>query len=179
MDWLDNDQMKKALDEMRPNPNPRIVALLSYAIDEILPRLSTSFHKENSGKWIEWATAWRAGHRSPQNCVDVAHWCFDQKGWGFDGQATDPVSQALGQLAWAAKEACYSTPTSGWLVIRYIADAMIAFGVAFPADGLKALGSPTMGDENSRPSEHIIEAIAMRPPTPSSQSQSSSSAAGG
>ena len=158
MDRFDSDKMKKALDEMRPNPNPRIVALLSYAIDEILPRLSTPFYKEHSGKWLEWAVAWQAGHRSPQNCVDVAHWCFAQKGRGLDGQATDPVSHALGQLAWGAKEACYNAPTSGWLVIRYIADAMVSFGVAFPADGLNALEPPTLDLENSRPGERLIEA---------------------
>jgi hypothetical protein len=148
MDQVDRTQMNKTLDEMRPNPNPRIVALLNYAIDETIPKLSTPFlYKQNWGKWLEWAAEWKAGVRSPQNCVDIAHWCFGHKGWGPDGKTTDPVSNALGQLAWAAKEACHSTPTSGWLVIRYIADAMVTFCIAFPMKGLPALEPPTLEGE--------------------------------
>lgn len=142
--------MREKLDAMRVNPNPRVVALLDYALDQIIPKLSTPFYQEHSGKWLEWAAEWRAGQRSPGRCVAVSHWCFDHKGWGIGGQETDPVSHCLGQLAWGAKEACYSTPTSGWLVIRYIADAMVAFGVAFPEEGLKALEPPTLDLEGSR-----------------------------
>jgi hypothetical protein len=143
---------QKALDELRPNPDPRIVAMLDFAIEQIIPRLSTPFHREHSGKWLEWAIDWRAGRRrSPQTCVDIARWCFDQKGWGIDGKSTDPVSHALGQLAWGAKESCYSTKQSAWLVIRYIADAMVAFGIAFPEKGMALLERPTIEGEQTPP----------------------------
>lgn len=81
--------------------------------------------------WLSWAASWAVGERSPGRCVDVGHECFSHKG--------DPVWHALGQLAWAAKEACYDTPKSGWLTVFYIADAMIAFGVAFPTDATTRL----------------------------------------
>ena len=50
-----DDRMKEKLDAMRVNPNPRVVALLDYALDQIIPRLSTPFYQEHSGKWLEWA----------------------------------------------------------------------------------------------------------------------------
>lgn len=103
------------------NPNPRLVWLMNYAIDEIVVKLSWQDRFE---VWLTWAASWKAGERSPGICVDVAHRCFAHKG--------DPAWHCLGQLAWGAKEACYDNPTSGWLVIRYIADAMVAFGLAFP-----------------------------------------------
>jgi hypothetical protein len=146
---LDHETMQRALDEMRPNPNPRIVALLDYALDEILPKL----HKDEYAEWIGWAASWKAGRRTPQTCVDIGHFCFSHKGWGLDGNAIEPVWHCLGQLAWAAKEACYSTPASGWLVIRYIADAMIAFGIAFPIEKFAVLEPPTLdlyGSKNPR-----------------------------
>lgn len=158
MNELNSDAMRKAMDEMRPNPNPRIVALLNFAIDEIMPKLSTPFYQEHSGKWLEWAAKWKAGQRSPAACVEIARWCFGHKGWGVDEKATDPVSHALGQLAWGAKEACYSTPTSGWLVIRYIADAMVAFGITFPTKRLTVLEPPTLEEIATRPGERTIEA---------------------
>lgn len=142
-----SDFHQRALDELRINPNPRIVALLDYAIDEIMRRVSrlqNSAMRDEYGEWLDWAAAWRQGERSPQRCVDMAHQCFSHKGSGFDGKAAHPIWHSLGQIAWGAKEACYSAPTSGWLVIRYIADAMIAFGIKFPTKGLAALDPPTI-----------------------------------
>lgn len=118
----------------RIDPNPRIVWLMDYALDAIIPRLRGQIGNDFA-PWIEWAKAWRAGQRSPQRCVDVAHECFARKD-------DDPLAHTLGQLAWGAKEACYSSPTSGWLVIRYIADAMVAFGIAYPDDHSLMLGPP-------------------------------------
>jgi hypothetical protein len=65
----------------------------------------------------------------------------------MDGDGVSPTFHALGQIAWAAKEACYETPQSTWLVLRYVSDAMIAFNIAFP-EGL-ALLSPQLpsGDQ--------------------------------
>jgi hypothetical protein len=63
--------------------------------------------------WLNWAYRWLEGVRSPAACVDVAH----------------RVCSGLGQIAWAAKESCYDTPQSGWLVMRYIADAMLSLGL--------------------------------------------------
>jgi hypothetical protein len=141
-DLDDHEQMKRAMEEMRPNPNPRIVALLDYALNEI----SAKLRKAEYTKWFGWAESWKSGQRAPQACVNIAHFCFEHKAWGIDGKATDPVWHCLGQLAWAGKEACYSTPTSGWLVVRYIADAMTAFGIAFPEEKFAALEPPTTPD---------------------------------
>lgn len=104
------------------NPNPRLVWLMDYALAEVTARLRGVEYSD----WLSWAAAWKAGERSPGRCVEVSHSCFDQK--------EQLVWHSLGQLAWGAKEACYDAPQSGWLVIRYIADAMDAFGVAFPQD---------------------------------------------
>jgi len=156
--------MSRETDLMRPNPNPRIVALLDYALDEVTARLT---RKSEFGDWLEWSASWKAGRRAPQSCVEVAHRCFEHKDWGIDGSQTDPIWHSLGQLAWGAKEACYSTPTSGWLVIRYIADAMIAFGIAFPEKGMLALERPTSNGE------HLIEntdGILQHLPAPPPQS---------
>lgn len=123
-------------------PNPRIAGLLDYALDQIVEHLA--WNKDNyEPDWFVWAAEWRGGNHSPGRCVDVAHKCFAHKGWGIDGRATDPVHHTLGQLAWGGKEACYSTPTSGWLVIRYIADAMTAFGIAPPDRALPAIDPPS------------------------------------
>ena len=111
---------QRSLDAMRVNPNPRLVALLNYAIDEVSARL----HGAEYGDWLAWAASWKVGERVPGKCVDVANRCFAHK--------DQLIWHTLGQLAWGGKEACYSTKTGGWLVIRYIADAMCAFGVAFP-----------------------------------------------
>ena len=118
-------------DAMRINPNPRLIWLLNYAIDEIMARLH---RKDEYRDWLSWAVDWKKGERRPQRCVDISHRCFDHKGWGIDGNGTDPVWHALGQLAWSAKEACYDVPQTGWLVVRYIADAMIAFGISYPKE---------------------------------------------
>jgi hypothetical protein len=138
---LDSDKMKKALDEMLPNPNPRIVALIDYALDEVTARLSQNAEYRD---WLEWAASWKAGRRTPQNCVDVAHRCFER---GKMDELT--MWHTLGQLAWGAKEACYSAPTSGWLVVCYIADAMVAFGIAFPDKPPVALDRPTIDGEQT------------------------------
>jgi hypothetical protein len=135
---------REEIEMMRINPNPRVVALLDYAIDKVTEHL---FRKPEYTEWFGWADSWKAGRRSPQACVDIAHFCFSHKGWGMDGKGTDPVWHTLGQLAWGGKEACYSHPTGAWLVIRYIADAMTAFGIAFPDDGIALLGPPTIDIE--------------------------------
>lgn len=139
---------------LRVSPNPRVVALLDYAIDEISPKVS----KPEYAEWLAWAAMWRAGRHSPQACVDISHFCSSHKGWGIDGNSTTPIWHTLGQLAWGAKEACYSAPTSGWMVIRYIADAMVTFGIAFPDRGVAALEPPTI-DEQIKPEPKILRAF--------------------
>jgi hypothetical protein len=108
-------------------PDPRLVQLIDYAIEEITPHLT----RKEYASWLEWADSWKRGERSPRSCVDAANRCFNQK--------EQLVWHTLGQIAWGAKEACYSAPKSGWLVIRYVADAMVAFGVAFPEDPTRLL----------------------------------------
>lgn len=136
----DREKMRKQIDAMTPNPNPRIVALMDYAIDQISPRLSNN---EKYDEWIGWAARWRSGERSPADCVNVANVCFRRN-------EDDPLAMwhTLGQLAWGAKEACYSSPKSGWLTVRYIADAMVAFGATFPVDGAE-LEAPTIDNSVS------------------------------
>lgn len=125
--------MNDALLEMyRVDPNPRLVWLLDFAITEAASRCSGGEYRE----WLAWASSWQRGQRSPAACVDIAHRCFEHKG--------NPVWHCLGQLAWAAKEACYSTPKSGWLVVNYISDAMLALGVAFPANAIGLVEAPTI-----------------------------------
>jgi len=144
--------MRRRLNEMeRVNPNPRIVALLNYALDEVMAKL---FRKDEYAEWLGWATSWKNGRRSPQACVDISHFCSSHKGWGMDKNGVDPIWHALGQLAWGAKEACYSAPTSGWLVIRYVADAMTTFGIAYPNNGSALIEPPTL-DETARHVEAI------------------------
>lgn len=116
----------------RINPNPKLVWFINYAIDEVTARLS---NKGEHGEWLAWASSWKEGRHSPATCVDIAHHCFKDK--------EDSVQHCLGQIAWGAKEACYNTPASGWLVIRYIADALIAFGVAFPNNELRLISKKT------------------------------------
>jgi hypothetical protein len=138
---------RRPVDVVRVNPNPRIVWLLNYALDEIILRLSG---KDEYAIWFTWAASWKSGQRRPGACVSIAEECFDHKGWGLNGEGTDPVWHTLGQLAWGAKEACYDTPNSGWLVIRYIADAMVAFGVAFPQEFIGSMieyGAKNRDDE--------------------------------
>jgi hypothetical protein len=113
------------------DPDPRFVYLLNFAIDAVTEKLHW---RDEYAAWLGWAASWKDGDRSPQSCVDIANKCFANRG--------DPVRHALGQLAWAAKECCYSTEQSGWLVIRYIADAMIAFGIAFPDKMPRILDGP-------------------------------------
>jgi hypothetical protein len=124
--------MNKVPDGARINPNPKIVALINYAIAQVNARLSS---REEFSLWLSWAKHWADGERSPASCVETAHRCFEHKGY--------PTWHCLGQLAWAAKESCYDTPKSGWLVVRYVADAMIAFGAAFPTDNT-LLESPSI-----------------------------------
>lgn len=107
---------------MTVNPNPRIVALMDYALGEVMTKIG---HRDEYSDWLAWAASWRRGERDPQACVDASHHVTRDCN-------EDMIAHALGQVAWGAKEACYQTKTSGWLVIRYIADAMCAFGVAFP-----------------------------------------------
>src|SRR5262245_46618626 len=123
-------------DMLRISPNPKLVSLMDYAIDEMVARL----HPKNEyGEWLAWAASWKSGERSPRACVDVAHRCFERK--------DNPLYQCPGQIAWGAKEACYDSSKSGWLVVRYISDAMLSFGVAFPNDGRATLDPPTLDHE--------------------------------
>ena len=124
---------QRELDAMRINPNPRLVWLLNYAIGEIEPRL---WRKDEYSDWLSWAVSWKNGEHSPAKCVNVANRCFEHK--------DNPIFHCLGQLAWGAKEACYDVPQTGWLVVRYIADAMVAFGVAYPKDAGIFLDPPTI-----------------------------------
>ena len=96
--------------------------LVSWGVHAAASRVGDAQYDE----WHDWARRWLDGERSPGACVAVASWCFEHR-------PRTPVFQALGQLAWAGKEACYNTPASGWLAVRYVADAMIVFNVAFPA----------------------------------------------
>lgn len=141
--------MHEELDAIRINPNPWLVALVNYAIDEIAQRLS---RRDEYAEWLEWAKSWKAGRRSPEACVNVAHRCFDHA-----KNAQFSIGHTLGQIAWGAKEACYDVPQSGWLVVRYIADAMIAFGVTFPKEAMSALEPPTVESAaNARVLEQVI-----------------------
>lgn len=122
------------IDAMRVNPNPRLVWLMDYALGEVSTKLRGQVE---FSEWLEWAQAWKDGQHSPQACVDISHQCRK-------GERRDSIIwPTLGQLSWGAKEACYSTPTSGWLVIRYIADAMHAFGVAFPDNAAPLIEPPS------------------------------------
>jgi hypothetical protein len=127
------------------NPNPRIVALMDYALDQIT---TTLYHKEKYPQWLEWAAGWKKGERLPAKCVRVARIYLDER-------HGNPVKHCLGQLCWAAKEACYNLPNSGWLVIRYIADAMVAFGIAFPDSSVNLLPPPSF-DGEAEPMRHLL-----------------------
>jgi hypothetical protein len=118
----------------RVDPDPRLVSLIDRALDEVLTRLYGD-HLTRYAEWIAWARRWRAGEHSPAPCVAASHSAKD-----------DGIGKALGQLAWGAKEACYSTPKSGWLVIWYVADTMMFWGVAFPEDGELLLPAPNIVD---------------------------------
>lgn len=131
----ERERQRAAMDAMRVRPNPKLVALMDYAIDEIVAKIR---YQDEFADWLEWAAAWRSGQRAPQICVDISHRCTAGE------RKHSLVWPTLAQLAWGAKEACYSAPTSGWLVIRYIADAMHNFGVAFPDKGLTLLEPPTI-----------------------------------
>ncbi len=120
---------------MRVNPNPRLVAFINYAIDEVVAKLR---YQDEFREWLDWAASWKYGERSPQACVDISHRCAKH------ARENPLVWPSLGQLAWGAKEACYSAPTSGWLVIRYIADAMHAFGVSYSDKAATLLEPPTI-----------------------------------
>lgn len=129
---------QRELDAMRVNPNPRLVWLMNYALDEVVAKL----HDQSEFReWLEWAAAWKDGQRSPQACVDISQHCREQ------ARLNGLVWPTLAQLAWGAKEACYSAPTSGWLVIGCVADAMHAFGVAFPDKAATLLEPPTIVDD--------------------------------
>lgn len=144
-------QVRPAAKVTPVQPDARLVALVSYACEQVDGRLDGML-RDSCADWIAWAQAWAAGQRSPGACVATAQECFARAKKG-------PLYHTLGQLAWAAKEACYSTPTSPWLVIRYVADAMIAFGVAFPETtfGLLPSAEPAriMRTLPRTPDEHV------------------------
>lgn len=124
-----------------PHSDSKLVAFVNYALEQVAARIGPQ--KTAAAFWLAWSDEWLAGRRSPAQCVDVAHQCFAMSDDG-------PLWHALGQLSWGAKEACYSEKNSAWLVIRYVADAMVAFGVAFPergqfllSDGPTAQGKPS------------------------------------
>jgi hypothetical protein len=119
---------------VRMAPDARLVTLVSHACEQVIPMVRSM---DQAAGWTDWAERWIAGDRQPGMCVSVAHDCFESHKRGY------LAGGALGQLAWAAKEACYETPTSPWLVIRYVADAMIAFGIAYPDRVEGLLPSPT------------------------------------
>lgn len=122
---VERERREAAIAELRVNPDPRLVRLIDMALTEVSAKLR---HDAQFKEWIVWADEWLGGRHIPQRCVDVSHAC--------DKHEEPFVWPSLAQLAWGAKEACYSTPKSGWLVIRYVAGAMVNFGVAFPKDGL-------------------------------------------
>lgn len=121
------------------SPDARLVSLIDRALDEVLSRLYGD-HFTKYAEWIAWARRWQGGEHSPQACVDASRSAKD-----------DGIGKCLGQLAWGAKEACYSTPKSGWLVIWYVADTMMFWGVAFPEGGQLLL------PEASIPSVFVID----------------------
>lgn len=129
---------RAAMDAMRVNPNPRLVALMDFAIDEIVAKIR---YQDEFAEWLAWAADWKSGKRAPQACVDISHRCRE------GDRKNNLVWPTLAQLSWGAKEACYSAPTSGWLVVRYIADAMHNFGIAYPD---RLLEPPTINAESNR-----------------------------
>lgn len=133
---LTPEEQHNALNEMQPNPDPRLVTMLDFAIDQVSARITS---KKDYSDWLEWAAEWQTGRHAPQQCIDVAHRCFDR---AKKDQLT--MWHTLGQLAWGAKEACYSTKSSPWYVLFYIADAMIAYGIAFPEGMTMRLEPPTI-----------------------------------
>ena len=128
LDRRDYERHERARSAMRVNPDPRLESLINYALKAILPKLPG--HEYDF--WREWALQWIGGVRSPALCVEIGRQCFAKE--------EQLVWHTLGQLAWGAKEACYRLPQSGWLVIRYIGDAMADFGISFP-DGPFLIGS--------------------------------------
>ena len=60
---------------MSINPNPRLVSLLNYALDEVAARLR---HQDEFRDWLDWAAEWKGGQRSPQACVDISHRCGER-----------------------------------------------------------------------------------------------------
>jgi len=140
MRQMTKEDERRALEEMRVNSNPRLVWMVDYAIEQIMPKLA---RKHEFPEWASWALTWKAGQRQPQRCVDIAHLCFDhhRENNGLS------MGHALGQIAWAAKEACYSNDRAGWYVMFYLADAMIAFGIAYPKKFAPALEAPTLDEK--------------------------------
>lgn len=117
-------------DVIEIQPNANLVRIVSWAISVVQPKLT-----DTAEPWRKWASAWLVGQRQPGACVNMARWCFSQH---------TELFHALAQIAWAAKEACYTTRQSPWLVLRYVGDAMIAFNVAFRDD--VSLMAPQLGE---------------------------------
>lgn len=109
-------------------PNPKLVALVTYACEHVAQRL---LGQDAYAEWLAWELRWNNRTSNPGDCVAVAQGCFAHKSGLF--------FPTLGQLCWAGKEAFYSTDTGGWLVLRYVADAMATFAIAFPESGLPLL----------------------------------------
>lgn len=109
--------MSERADVEQIRPDEQMCRLIDWAIDEAMLRLPDS---ACGPVWREWAQSWIQGERSPAACVFAAH------------KSSSLVASPLSQIAWGAKEACYTTPTSRWLVLRYVADAMAAIGAEFP-----------------------------------------------
>lgn len=93
-------------------------AMVIFAINQVVPKIEYFPSIESTAAWRAWADQWvRGENRTPGAAVQAAH---------------STGVHALKQIAWAAKEAYYTgeNPQAGWLVLRYIADAMIDFGVS-------------------------------------------------
>lgn len=98
-------------------------AALSRLLDAVLVRAVIAVKDVRCAEdWIVWARAWLDQlDRTPGSAVDAAHKIGH----------SDPLTHALHQLAWAAKESCYGAThkAAPWLVLRYVADAAVALGI--------------------------------------------------
>lgn len=138
---VERERRRQQMEATRVNPNPRIVAFVDFALKQVMAQLTHDRSRYET--WFQWASSWLDGEHAPGACVRVGRHYLSQRG-------SNPVAHCLGQLAWAGKEACYSASKSGCLVTRYIADAMIAFGVASPDKTLPLLMDSAQGNEARR-----------------------------
>lgn len=146
---------RKSVHEIyRVDPYEPLVRLVSWAVSEVVETRHILSSVEGSSEWMGWANSWLDGKRQPGDCVRIAGQCFDKA--KSNEHHAPHINHALGQLAWAAKEACYHTPQTGWLAVRYIADAMLVFGIACP-DLCLSLGNVSIKSIPSKMDEKICE----------------------